>query len=65
MHVCCASGSYDYCVVFVIIDTIHKYVRDKYSKRFPELESMVYLAHDYMRTVQVGGACYNDDIIMM
>lgn len=32
---------------------IHKFVRDKYSKRFPELESLVPNALDYIRTVKV------------
>uniref|UniRef100_UPI00398F6540 U4/U6 small nuclear ribonucleoprotein Prp31 isoform X2 n=1 Tax=Pristiophorus japonicus TaxID=55135 RepID=UPI00398F6540 len=34
------------------INIIHKYVRDKYSKRFPELESLVPNALDYIRTVK-------------
>ena len=34
------------------INVIHKYVRDKYSKRFPELESLVPNALDYIRTVK-------------
>ncbi|MGH0173939.1 UNVERIFIED_CONTAM: hypothetical protein FKN15_066466 [Acipenser sinensis] len=33
-------------------DIIHKFVRDKYSKRFPELESLVPNSLDYIRTVQ-------------
>lgn len=35
-------------------DIIHKFIRDKYSKRFPELESLVPNALDYIRTVKVG-----------
>ncbi len=35
-------------------DVIHKYVRDLYSKRFPELESLVHTPLEYIRTVQVG-----------
>lgn len=35
--------------------TIHKFVRDKYSKRFPELESLVPTALEYTRTVRVLG----------
>ena len=35
------------------LDVIHKYVRDLYSKRFPELESLVHTALEYVRTVQV------------
>lgn len=34
------------------INVIHKYIRDKYSKRFPELESMVPNALDYIKTVK-------------
>ncbi|XP_062890941.1 U4/U6 small nuclear ribonucleoprotein Prp31 [Mobula hypostoma] len=34
------------------INIIHKFVRDKYSKRFPELESLVPSALDYIRTVK-------------
>lgn len=34
-------------------DIIHKFIRDKYSKRFPELESLVPNALDYIRTVKV------------
>ena len=34
------------------INVIHKYIRDKYSKRFPELESLVPNALDYIRTVK-------------
>ncbi|KAL0171766.1 hypothetical protein M9458_032077 [Cirrhinus mrigala] len=35
------------------LNIIHKFVRDKYSKRFPELESLVPNALDYIRTVKV------------
>ena len=34
-------------------DIIHKFTRDKYSKRFPELESLVPDSLDYIRTVKV------------
>ncbi|XP_062394157.1 U4/U6 small nuclear ribonucleoprotein Prp31 [Sardina pilchardus] len=34
------------------LNIIHKFVRDKYSKRFPELESLVPNALDYIRTVK-------------
>ncbi|XP_012684655.1 U4/U6 small nuclear ribonucleoprotein Prp31 [Clupea harengus] len=34
------------------LNIIHKFVRDKYSKRFPELESLVPNALDYIRTVR-------------
>ena len=33
--------------------TIHKFIRDKYSMRFPELESLVPTPLEYIRTVQV------------
>lgn len=34
------------------IVTIHKFVRDKYQKRFPELESLVVSPLEYLRTVK-------------
>ena len=34
-------------------DVIHKFVKDKYSKRFPELESLVHSSMEYIRTVKV------------
>lgn len=34
------------------INICHKFVRDKYSKRFPELESLVPVALDYLLTVK-------------
>lgn len=37
------------------INIIHKYLRDLYSKRFPELESLVPHALDYIRTVELLG----------
>jgi U4/U6 small nuclear ribonucleoprotein PRP31 len=37
------------------INVVHKYIRDKYSKRFPELESLVPVAMDYIKTVLVLG----------
>lgn len=33
------------------ISTIHKFTRDKYNKRFPELESLVVNPLDYVKTV--------------
>ncbi len=39
----------------VEINIIHKYIRDKYAERFPELESLVPSAMDYMRTVRILG----------
>jgi len=35
------------------VDVIHKFVRDIYYKRFPELESLVPLPLEYMKTVKV------------
>ncbi|XP_046847434.1 U4/U6 small nuclear ribonucleoprotein Prp31-like [Xenia sp. Carnegie-2017] len=35
------------------ISIIHKYTRDQYAKRFPELESLVPSALDYIKTVQL------------
>ncbi|KAI6182494.1 Pre-mRNA-processing factor 31 [Aphelenchoides bicaudatus] len=37
------------------IGVIHKFVRDKYQKRFPELETFVQMPLDFLRTVQVLG----------
>ncbi|KNC79950.1 hypothetical protein SARC_07666 [Sphaeroforma arctica JP610] len=37
------------------IQVLHKYVRDIYSKRFPELEQLVHQPMEYMRTVQMIG----------
>lgn len=37
------------------VNIIHKYVRDLYVKRFPELESLVPNALDYIRTVELLG----------
>lgn len=37
----------------LVSDIIHKFTRDKYSKRFPELESLVPDSLDYIRTVKV------------
>lgn len=37
----------------VVIGVIHKFLRDKYSKRFPELEQLVLHPLDYFRTVKV------------
>ncbi|KAG7250208.1 hypothetical protein CRUP_025412, partial [Coryphaenoides rupestris] len=34
------------------LNIIHKFTRDKYSKRFPELESLVPTSLDYIRTVK-------------
>ena len=36
-------------------DIVHKYVRDLYSKRFPELESLVHTPLEYCRSVKVCG----------
>ncbi|NXN97674.1 PRP31 protein, partial [Rhinopomastus cyanomelas] len=46
------------------LNIIHKFIRDKYSKRFPELESLVPNALDYIRTVKVGtlGECLGEPV---
>uniref|UniRef100_A0A671K9U5 U4/U6 small nuclear ribonucleoprotein Prp31 n=1 Tax=Sinocyclocheilus anshuiensis TaxID=1608454 RepID=A0A671K9U5_9TELE len=49
------------------LNIIHKFVRDKYSKRFPELESLVPNALDYIRTVKELGnnleKCKNNETL--
>ena len=37
------------------IGVIHKYIRDRYAKRFPELESLVPNPLDYIKTIKVLG----------
>lgn len=37
------------------INVIHKFVRDKYEKRFPELETLVPTPLEYLATVQLMG----------
>ena len=37
----------------LISDVIHKFTRDQYQKRFPELESLVPTPMEYVRTVKV------------
>ena len=39
---------------FDFTDVIHKFARDIYYKRFPELESLVPMPIEYMKTVKVG-----------
>jgi len=34
------------------VGTIHKFTRDKYGKRFPELESLITSPLEYLRTVK-------------
>lgn len=34
------------------ISTVHKFTRDKYTKRFPELESLVVSPLEYLKTVR-------------
>ena len=36
----------------IILGTVHKFVRDKYQKRFPELDSLVVSPLEYVRTVK-------------
>uniref|UniRef100_A0A8C6T208 U4/U6 small nuclear ribonucleoprotein Prp31 n=1 Tax=Neogobius melanostomus TaxID=47308 RepID=A0A8C6T208_9GOBI len=49
------------------LNIIHKFTRDKYSKRFPELESLVPDSLDYMRTVKELGnnleKCKNNETL--
>uniref|UniRef100_A0A8B9KAJ3 U4/U6 small nuclear ribonucleoprotein Prp31 n=1 Tax=Astyanax mexicanus TaxID=7994 RepID=A0A8B9KAJ3_ASTMX len=49
------------------LNIIHKFVRDKYSKRFPELESLVPSSLDYIRTVKELGnnleKCKNNETL--
>ncbi|KAK3551493.1 hypothetical protein QTP70_017382 [Hemibagrus guttatus] len=49
------------------LNIIHKFVRDKYSKRFPELESLVPSTLDYIRTVKELGnnldKCKNNETL--
>eukprot|EP00123_Amoebidium_parasiticum_P012768 comp21559_c0_seq1/m.30094 comp21559_c0_seq1/g.30094 ORF comp21559_c0_seq1/g.30094 comp21559_c0_seq1/m.30094 type:complete len:494 (-) comp21559_c0_seq1:53-1534(-) len=37
------------------INVLHKFVRDRYSKRFPELEQLVPVPYDYIRAVHMIG----------
>jgi U4/U6 small nuclear ribonucleoprotein PRP31 len=37
------------------INVIHKFVKDKYAKRFPELETFVQMPIDFLRTVKLLG----------
>ncbi len=37
---------------YIFTAIIHKFVRDKYSKRFPELESLVVSPLEYINTVR-------------
>ena len=36
-----------------VIDVIHKFTRDNYAKRFPELESLIHTPMEYIKTVKV------------
>ena len=40
-----------HCVSYV--DVIHKFTRDNYAKRFPELESLIHTPMEYIKTVKV------------
>uniref|UniRef100_A0A8R1DS29 U4/U6 small nuclear ribonucleoprotein Prp31 n=1 Tax=Caenorhabditis japonica TaxID=281687 RepID=A0A8R1DS29_CAEJA len=44
------------------INVIHKFVRDKYEKRFPELETLVPNALNYLATVQLLGNDINSKL---
>ena len=37
---------------FSILAIIHKFVKDKYQKRFPELDSLIMVEMDYIKTVK-------------
>lgn len=41
-----------YSLYFLFTAIIHRFVRDKYQKRFPELESLVLIPLEYVRTVK-------------
>lgn len=44
---------YKQCNFYIyVLATIHRYTRDKYSKRFPELESLVVGSLEYVMTVR-------------
>ena len=40
-------------IVLFISDVIHQFIKDIYNKRFPELESLVPTAIEYIATVKV------------
>ena len=42
----------------MFLDIVHKYVKDIYNKRFPELESLVQMPLEYIRTVKVSPMLY-------
>ena len=37
----------------MLLDVIHKFTRDNYAKRFPELESLIHTPMEYIKTVKV------------
>lgn len=39
-------------IKFYFTAIIHRFVRDKYQKRFPELESLIVTPQEYIRTVK-------------
>lgn len=49
----CSEGGWCHTTVPCSPDIVHKYVRDLYSKRFPELESLVHTPLEYCRSVKV------------
>ena len=60
LYYCCIVDMYTFMnlkhytnLMFRIVDIIHKFVKDKYSKRFPELESLVHTPLEYIRTIEV------------
>lgn len=40
--------NYDFCIAAIV----HKFVKDKYQKRFPELDSLIMVEMDYIRSVK-------------
>ena len=58
----------NYYGISLYIDVIHKFTRDNYAKRFPELESLIHTPMEYIKTVKVISMCvymlymYSDSI---
>ena len=40
-------------ITYNYIDVIHKFTRDNYARRFPELESLIHTPVEYIKTVKV------------
>ena len=52
LYTCISMMFYVFGMLFTAV-VIHKFVRDMYSKRFPELESLLHTPIEYIKTVQV------------